>query len=118
MFYSPRLHSPRSSMGESVRSSFQEGSPEALEAVILSRVNAICQPSVYAKARQAQVISFNPGRHSDCQLQAVLAGCGPLCMHPTRQPSVWVMSCQGQVDGTKPIMCGLMTSRQLFYYSR
>lgn len=54
VFYSPRVRSPGSSMGESVRS-FQDGSPEALEAVILSRINAICQPGVYARARQAQV---------------------------------------------------------------
>ena len=54
VFYSPRVRSPGSSIGESVRS-FQDGSPEALEAVILSRINAICQPGMYARARQAQV---------------------------------------------------------------
>lgn len=54
VFYSPRMRSPGSSMGDSVRS-FQDGSPEALEAVILSRINAICQPAIYTRARQAQV---------------------------------------------------------------
>lgn len=80
--------SPRSATGAASvrgttgRASLTETSAEGLEAHILARIAAICQPGMYAKARQAQVqmalIHTRPHpsymSHAGSQLVCLLAG--------------------------------------------